>query len=323
MQTRTLRTAIHRSVLAALASAATAGAGCACPESIVVSPLGDGGLPDGISGFNSDRSLTSAECSQLCQNRATRCQIVHTCTTPTCPTGTGALGVACNEVLFCPVSGRRPEGFVAGIEPSREIARTAAFFAYVTQLESASIAAFDRLASELQTHGAPPSLVSAARQSARDEIRHARLAATIATEHGIPTEPPTFEPEIATRSLFDVALENAVEGCVRETYGAAAAGFQAARAGDPTIREISAQIARDEARHAALSWKIAAWTDAKLGPAERSAIALALRAAVDTLRCELRIEPDASVRDLAGIPSAADARRLMDSLDASLWSRAA
>jgi hypothetical protein len=44
----------------------------------------------------------------------------------------------------------------------------------MAQLEAASIVAFDRLARELDAHGAPAELVAEARRAKTDEVRHAR-----------------------------------------------------------------------------------------------------------------------------------------------------
>jgi len=63
----------------------------------------------------------------------------------------------------------------------------------------------------------------------------------------------------ALDALVDVALENAVEGCVRETYGALIATRQAEAASDPVVRRAMRKIAADETAHAALSWDVASF----------------------------------------------------------------
>ena len=55
---------------------------------------------------------------------------------------------------------------------------------------------------------------------------------------------------LPTRALGVVAIENAVEGCVRETFGALIASWQAEHARDPGIKRLMRSIARDETRHA-------------------------------------------------------------------------
>jgi len=67
------------------------------------------------------------------------------------------------------------------------------------------------------------------------------------------------------RSLYEIA----VEGCVRETFGALEATFQAKNANDPQIRRVMRRIAEDETRHAALAWRVAAWIEPRLSDRQR------------------------------------------------------
>jgi hypothetical protein len=87
--------------------------------------------------------------------------------------------------------------------------------------------------------------------------------------------------QFALRGLFEVALENAVEGCVRETYGAVVGHHQARHAQDPVVRAGMAQVAEDETRHAALSWAVAEWALPQLTDAQRDEIRAAQRAAIE------------------------------------------
>src|SRR5205823_2406284 len=136
-------------------------------------------------------------------------------------------------------------------------------FARVAHLEAASVHAFVRLGRELDAHGAPKRLLDAAARAARDEIRHARVTARIARRFGA-SPPPARVRQLAVRSLAAVAIENAVEGCVRETFGALVAKWQADHAGDAEVATAMERIARDESDHAALSWAIAGWSAARL-----------------------------------------------------------
>ena len=72
--------------------------------------------------------------------------------------------------------------------------------------------------------------------------------------------------------MLDVAIENATEGCVRETYGALVAAFQARTAEDPEIRQVLTRIAR-EARHAGVSHDVALWLDTQLDATSRARVA--------------------------------------------------
>ncbi|HSN28729.1 MAG TPA: ferritin-like domain-containing protein [Kofleriaceae bacterium] len=212
----------------------------------------------------------------------------------------------------CGSIGRRPEGLVA---PRRTPAQTAlgAWFANTAWLEASSICAFLQLAKELREHGAPRALVRLADASARDEVRHAALMSKLARRFG--GVPPVVEVMPArARSLEALAIENAVEGCVRETWGAVVALWQSERAPDPELRAAFALIARDEVRHAALGWAIDRWATSRLDHGAQVRVALAREAAVRALADERPDELPA-----IGLPGAADARRLHARTYSSLW----
>jgi hypothetical protein len=132
---------------------------------------------------------------------------------------------------YC-IVGRRPEGLR---ESADELgASLGAFFARSAALEAASVPAFLRLGRELRSHGAPRSLVARARAAARDEVRHARAVAELALVFGGQT--PLWSAAPGTlRELEAVATENAIEGCVRETYGALVALHQQQCARDARV----------------------------------------------------------------------------------------
>ena len=114
-----------------------------------------------------------------------------------------------------------------------------------------------------------------------------------------------------------------MEGCIRETYGALVAGYQARRATDPALRSVLGRIARDEARQAALAHEVAAWLEPRLDAGERAAIAEARAAALTELRAAVRRAPASDVARLAGMPEPRDARALLDLLEVQVLSRAA
>ena len=91
-----------------------------------------------------------------------------------------------------------------------------------------------------------------------DENRHADLMQQLA--HTCDGEPvPVIVKPGPPRSLFALACDNAVEGCVREAFGALEALWQSHTARDPALRRAMAEIAEDEARHAELAWDIVGW----------------------------------------------------------------
>lgn len=129
------------------------------------------------------------------------------------------------------------------------------------------------------------------------------------------------EPEQG-RSLEEMAIENVVEGCVRETFGAAVAMVQGERAGDARVRRAMRRIARDETRHAELAWSMARWIHTRLDADGRRRVREARARAVQVLLDDAGHEPDASLTTRLGIPSASQAQALLDELATSLWSPA-
>lgn len=212
--------------------------------------------------------------------------------------------------------GRRPEGLCAP-----EIAactEAGAYFARMAHLEAASVPAFERLTRELLAHGAPRSLVERSERAREDEVRHARMTATLAQRHGGTVQAPRVGG-LACRSLFEMAVDNAVEGCVSETFGALLVHVQAARVTDSATRRMLEAIAKDETEHAELSWDIAAWVEPHLTEVERERICEARASAVAELREIYAQNPDPSVAEAAGLPEPIAAIAMLDGLEEALW----
>ena len=208
------------------------------------------------------------------------------------------------------IGGRRPEGLVLAAAGT---AGAGALFAEVAQLELASVPAFERLARELRAHGAPTSLPAEALRARADERRHARVVGALARRFGARV-PRAGVPERDVRALEAVAIDNAVEGCVREAYGALVATHQARRATDPAVRRAMAAIAADETRHAALSYAVDEWARCRLGAAARRRVMEARRTACDALARDVEQPTPLATASLAGLPDAAVARRLVEAV---------
>jgi hypothetical protein len=214
--------------------------------------------------------------------------------------------------------GRRPAGLHAAGDGACTDDALGRHFASVARLEAASIHAFLRLREELALHGADAALRDAALASAMEEVMHTDVSTRLAHRFGaVPTRPVVDAPPM--RSLFEVALDNAVEGCVRETFGALVAHHQALHAQDAEVRGAMARIAEDETRHAELSWAIDRWARERLSDAEREALSAARQRAVATLREEVAVPLDAALVTEAGMPAPEVAAALVDTLAAQLW----
>ncbi|MFO0585884.1 MAG: ferritin-like domain-containing protein [Polyangiaceae bacterium] len=231
------------------------------------------------------------------------------------PDEEGGVNIDC---ATCPGGlGRAPEG----LERPRSVRGASvvgAHLARAAHLEAASVHAFRRMRRELSALGAPESLLADVRAAERDEVKHARRTGTLARRRG--SSPPRVRLRTQrARTIEAIALENAVEGCVRETFGAAVAAFQAARAEDPEIASLMKEVAVDEARHAAVSWAVADWLSPRLTPKARARIRARCRATVEDLRREVDKPLDASLALPMGLPAPGQQKAILRALEEDLW----
>jgi hypothetical protein len=196
--------------------------------------------------------------------------------------------------------GRRPPGLAAAAPSDTSVG---AWLARAAELEAAAVPAFERLVTELEAFGAPEALVQDARDAADDERRHVVQMSALAHRYGREPLPRAVAP-LPLRGLRAFALDNAVEGCVREAWGAALGAWQARTATDPEVAATLAAVADDELGHAALSLRIAAWVDGVADDALRSELVDAANAAREALRRELAAPLPAAIRAPLGLPDA-------------------
>lgn len=216
------------------------------------------------------------------------------------------------------VLGRRPAGLSVPTS-EKEAGVLGGYLANAAQLEAAAVIAFAIITDELRAYGAPVKLIAEAERAQEDEVRHTTimtaLAASYSTTPGEWKRSPT-----GNRALADIAAENEVEGCVRETFAALIAHWQALHAEDHSIATAMAGIAEEETRHAALSWKVANWAVPLLNPSERSQLNFLRRNAIEALRAELAAPLPDDLIHKAGLPTPTQAHALLDQMDRELWS---
>jgi hypothetical protein len=215
--------------------------------------------------------------------------------------------------------GRRPEGLcTARNADTRDVSTS--WLAHTAHLEAAAVFAFARLEHELAELGAPTEMLARVRRAAEDEVRHSELVGALARARGAQPEPVVVRQGPARR-LLEIALENAVEGCVRESWGALCAHFQARSARDAGVRAVWQNIACDETEHAQLSRDVAAWLEARLSPEQRLQVAAARTSAIVALRCELDTEMDPTLVSELGLPDRRTALAQLDALAQHLLDR--
>lgn len=183
---------------------------------------------------------------------------------------------------------------VRGLDAATRAELAAAWLADA-QAEHASVASFARFALELLSIGAPPDLVADAHAAARDEIEHAKICFGLASAYaGVPQGPGPLSVDGSLArcgDLYAVIRATVEEGCVGETLAALEAEAAIARATDPAVRAALTRIAEDEARHAALAWRVVAWALASGAPAVRRAVLDGLAAGERTIDRRIAATP--------------------------------
>jgi hypothetical protein len=230
-------------------------------------------------------------------------------------------------VCGCPAIGRRPRGLRAAQTRTRTTprcasdARLGAHFAGMAFLEAASVPAFRRLHAELSGLSAPRALLASIERAIADEERHARTTRRLARRFGEAPARPRVR-RFSPRTVEAIAMENAVEGCVREAYGALVATWQSVHASDPSIRRAMRVIATDETRHASLSFRVARFLESRLDEPARMRVQRAQTRAIRKLSDEIaRDVPASDVVRIAGMPTPSAAAGLLAGATPALWSR--
>jgi hypothetical protein len=215
--------------------------------------------------------------------------------------------------------------FPAGLTLARESDRAESVGTVLAQnaaLEAAAVRAFAQLARELEAHGAPASLVARARRAARQEATHARLLRKEARLRGCKPPRARAPRPAAIRSLRELAIENAVEGCCREAIGAALLELQSLTAPGVRLRAVFARIASDEVEHAELAWDLHAWLESRIDAAARAEV----RDARDAFLAKCETHAPQLAGEVArglGMPGAAQWRALVESVHQGIGELAA
>ena len=215
-----------------------------------------------------------------------------------------------------PVVGRMPAGLQ--VHPQTAASELGNYFADMAAMETAAITAFRYLVRELTAYQAPANLIQLAQTAVKEETRHAHMAGLLS--QACDTAVPVVEvADFQLRSLFEIALENAIEGCVNETFAAACGLWQEQQAEFSVFRQVIGHIAEEEIGHAALSWSIHEWAMPQLTLAQQAHIRQAQAEAVDSVAQKFLREETPLVRRAVGLPQQADAAQLFQQLRTQLW----
>jgi hypothetical protein len=178
---------------------------------------------------------------------------------------------------FC--MGRRPMGHIEHQTSNQDLGN---HFANCAYLEAASVDAFIELAEQLRSWGAPEELIQRCLVAAEEERNHTMLMDILAKRYGGSRPEPSADPQSNT-TLFEVALHNAVEGCINEAWAACVATHQSVHA-DESLQSTFSQIAKDEIEHAQLSWDLHEWFRTQLSSEKRREVEVAQLEAIRQLQ---------------------------------------
>ena len=273
-----------------------------CGKSTVVS--WDGKLSDGGAVSYDDAGVAQlgySECVNLCNggDGADGGIEYNSCS----PSVEGGKTLDCR---FICVGGRAPPG-LEGLSAANGSAGS--WISRMAELEQAAVYAFLHTAQELDAHGIHDA-AEIALTAAQHEISHADQLTHLALRMGHCPRPVRIQ-ETPIRSLAELALDNAAEGCGRELFGAALNAHQAEHAGDERVRFTMAAIAGDEAKHAEFSMELSRLLSPRLSLAQRRR----LREGQEQVLSQLSHgEMPEKTRRLLGLPDPSQALSLVSRL---------
>jgi hypothetical protein len=86
------------------------------------------------------------------------------------------------------------------------------------------------------------------------------------------------------------------------------------------VRAVMTRIARDETRHAALSWQVGRWLETRLERGAKQQVEVARQAAARELSSSLANDTEPYFADVVGLPGPAQAAQLARAMTGALWS---
>lgn len=213
---------------------------------------------------------------------------------------------------------RRPPGLVPQ-KPRQAESALGDYLAREARMLLASAEAFCALSDALFAAGAPCALTGRAACAANDRTRHAELLTRLAARHG--GRPSALRvAKRKPRALAEIAIDNAAEGCVRDTYATLLATWQAEHARSRSVSKAMDAIARDGLRHAAFAWALSDWLLTRLSRRDQTRVRRALEDEAERLERSVR-EPDPALARSAGLPTRHEQRVLIAELRRTLWNK--
>jgi len=241
--------------------------------------------------LDEEGQLTEESCSTLCTEQAgvyydylCSCDYVGADTDGNHP-------VTC-EYSVCAVEGRG-HADIAKLTQATGHSEMARYFVRSYHAEASSVGAFLQLRAELQFHDAPLEMQQRCLKAAVEEVHHARMMAKLAQDEECELPELQFG-DFCERSLFELTLDNAVEGCIYESFSALKAQYQSTNSSDERLLTAMKVIARDETHHAQLAWDIHHHLMSRLTLDEQVQIRQAQRAALNNVLTQATLDASRS-----------------------------
>jgi hypothetical protein len=270
--------------------------------------------------LDADGQLTTEQCFAICTDYFTEYNwggvIEYTSCVDDGSDDNGDQSITCGYLLSPYCEGRKHNSIDAHLQVGNDID---SWFVRATQAEIGSVGAFLIMREELRKMGAPKNLISQCLTAAQDEIKHARMMHTVCVSLGQKATAPTIDC-VPKRSYFSLAMENAIEGCIHESYAAIQALYQSQHAKTPELRELFTAIATDEIQHAQLSLQIHHWLMSKLTREQQNTILKAQQKSVGQLIEYHTTHEPAAQTSILGLPDSKSAVKMTQTLFASLTS---
>lgn len=148
------------------------------------------------------------------------------------------------------------------------------YFVRLAQEEATAVFAFTELLEHLQRWKAPAPLQDWCSRIIGEEERHTLMMSGLAFRNGQQSAGIQF-PSLNRVSVKDMAIHNALTGCIGETWSAVLLRYQSEHA--PKYHGVFRRIAKDETSHAEFSWALHNWLMSQLTEDEQTEVVEAMR----------------------------------------------
>jgi hypothetical protein len=154
------------------------------------------------------------------------------------------------------------------------------YFGRLAQEEATAVFAFGELLEHLQHWDASESLQDWCRKIIGEEQTHTLMMSGLAHRNGQTSAVIQF-PSVNQVSMKEMAIHNALTGCIGETWFAVLLRYQSEHA--PKYKGVFKRISKDETSHAEFSWSLHEWFMSQLTADEQVEVHRAMRSMLSRL----------------------------------------